>query len=95
MATLRARVPKSDGTNLPPCDYGLDNLMWSGTAILNSVSLPLWETVEKDLGIDASDPETFAAVVYKLQQVSSTAVRALVDKLKSLSLIKEPGQDRK
>jgi hypothetical protein len=32
-------------------------------------------------------------VVYKLQQVSSAAVRALVDELKNLSLLKEPGQD--
>jgi hypothetical protein len=71
VATLRAKVPKAAGTLLPPCDYNLDNLKWSGKAILNSVSLPLWETVEKDLGVDATGPEAFAAVVYKLQQVSS------------------------
>jgi hypothetical protein len=93
VATLRAGVPKADGTTHLPCDYDLDNLKWSGKAILNSVSLPLWETVEKDLGVDASGPEAFAAVVYKLQQVSSAAVRALVDELKNLSLLKEPGQD--
>jgi hypothetical protein len=67
----------------------------SGKAILNSVSLPLWETVEKELTVDASGLEAFAAVVYKLQQVSSAAVRALVDELKGLSLLKEPGQDVK
>jgi transcriptional regulator NrdR family protein len=93
VATLRAGVPRMDGTISPRCDYDLDNLKWSGKAILNSVSLPLWETVEKDLGVDASGPEAFAAVVYKLQQVSSAAVRALVDELKALSLLKEPGQD--
>ena len=93
VATLRAGVPKDDGTISPPCDYDLDNLKWSGKAILNSVSLPLWETVEKDLGVDASGPEAFAAVVYKLQQVSSAAVRTLVDELKALSLLREPGQD--
>jgi hypothetical protein len=71
----------------------LDNLKWSGKAILNSITLPLWETVEKDLRVDRSGPEAFAAVVYKLQQVSSEAVRTLVDELKSLSLLKEPGQD--
>jgi hypothetical protein len=75
------------------CDYDLDNLRWSGKAVLNSVSLELWETVEKDLGADAVGPEVFTAVVYKLQQVSSAAVRSLVDDLKKLSLIKEPGQD--
>jgi hypothetical protein len=93
VSTLRAGVPKTDGTLSPPCDYDLDNLKWSGKAILNSISLPLWETVEKDLGVDASGPEAFAAVVYKLQQVSSAAVRTLVDELKALSLLKEPGQD--
>jgi hypothetical protein len=95
VATLCAGVPKSDGTTFPPCDYDLDNLKWSGKAILNSVLLPLWETVEKDLGVDASGPEAFAVVVYKLQQVSSAAVCALVDELKDLSLIKEPRQDVK
>lgn len=59
------------------------------------MSLPLWETVEKDLGADDSGPEAFAAVVYKLQQVSSAAVRTLVDKLKDLSPLKEPGEDIK
>jgi hypothetical protein len=93
VATLRAGVPKADGTLLPPYDYDLDNLKWSGKAILNSVSLPLWETVEKDLGVDVTGPEAFAAVVYKLQQVDSAAIRALVDELKNLSLLKEPGQD--
>jgi hypothetical protein len=94
--TLRSTgVPKPDSTVSSPCDYDLDNLKWSGKAILNSVTLPLWETVEKDLGIDASGPKAFATVVYKLQQVSSAAVCMLVDELKNLSLLKEHGQDVK
>jgi hypothetical protein len=92
VATLCTGIPKLDGTLLPPCDYGLDNLKWSGKAILNRVLLPLWETVEKDLSVDASGPKAFAAVVYKLQQVSSAAVCALVNELKDLSLLKEPRQ---
>jgi hypothetical protein len=52
------------------CDYDHDNLKWSGKAILNSVSLELWETAEKDLGADTVGLEVSAAVVYKLQQVS-------------------------
>jgi hypothetical protein len=95
VATLHAGVPKTDGTVYSPCDYNLDNLKWSGKAILNSVSLPLWETVENDLCVHGSGPKAFAAVVYKLQQVSSGAVQTLVDKLKALSLLKEPGQDVK
>jgi hypothetical protein len=95
VAMMRAGVPQAGGTILPPCNYDLDNLKWSGKAILNSMSLPLWEMVEKNLGVDAFGPEAFAAVVYKLQQVSSAAVRALVNELKDLSLLKEPGQDVK
>jgi hypothetical protein len=93
VSTLCAGVPATDGAANPPCDYELDNLKWSGKAILNSMTLPLWETVKKDLGVDASGPESFAAVVYKLQQASSAAVCTLVDELKALSLLKEPGQD--
>jgi hypothetical protein len=93
VATLHAGVLKTDGTVLPPCDYDLDNLKWSGKAVLNSVSLPLWETVGKDLGVHGSGPKAFIAVVYKLQQVCSAAIRTLVDELKALSLLKEPGQD--
>jgi hypothetical protein len=36
VATLRAGVPKADGTTHLPCDYDLDNLKWSGKAILNN-----------------------------------------------------------
>jgi hypothetical protein len=93
VTTLRSGVPKPDGTLLPVCDYDGDNLKWSGKAILSSITLALWETVEKDLGVDASGPEAFASVISKLQQVNSAAIRSLVDELKSLSLIKEPGQD--
>jgi hypothetical protein len=49
----------------PVCDYDLNNLKWSGKAILDSVSLELWETVEKDLGAAAVGSEVFAAGVYK------------------------------
>jgi hypothetical protein len=45
--------------------------------------------------VDASGLKDFAAVVYKLQQVCSAIVHTLVDELKDLSLLKEPGQDVK
>jgi hypothetical protein len=64
VTTLHAGIPKVNGTILPPCDYNLDNLKWSLKDILNSsASLLLWEMVEKDLGLDASGPNNFAAVV--------------------------------
>lgn len=61
--------------------------------ILNSDSLALWETIEKDLKIDASGPKAITGAVYKLQQVNTIAVHSLVKHLKELSLLKEPGQD--
>ena len=76
-----------------PCPYDLDNLKWSGKAIMNSITLELWETIEKDLGADADGPEVFGTIISKLQQVNAASVRALVDKLKTMSLINEPGQN--
>ena len=59
---------------LPPlqlvCEYDLENLKWNGKAIMQSIYLELWETIEKDLCCDPSGPEAFAAAVYKLQKVS-------------------------
>jgi hypothetical protein len=95
IATLRTGVPAADGSLLSICNYNLDNLKWSGKAILNNITLALWETVEKDLGANNSNPEAFASVVLKLQQVSLAAVCTLVDELKGLYLLKEPGQDIK
>ena len=93
VATLHTGVPRMDGTVSPWCDHDLDNLKWSGQVILNNVSPPLWETVEKDLGIDATGPKAFDVDVYKCQQVRFAAVRYLGDKLKVLLLLKEAGRD--
>jgi hypothetical protein len=79
--------------NLPVCEYDVDNLKWSGRAIMNSISLDLWETIEKDVGVGANGPVTYAAVISKIQQVSASSVRSLVDKLKKMHLLQEPGQD--
>jgi hypothetical protein len=76
-----------------PCTYDMDNLMWSGKAIMNSLALDLWETIEKDIGVQAGGPIAYAAVVGKIQQVSASSVRSLVTKLKVMNLIKEPGQN--
>jgi hypothetical protein len=74
-------------------NYNLDNLKWSRKAILNIISLTLWETIEKDFRINASGPKAFSGAVYKLQQMNSAAICSLVKRLQELSLLKEPGQD--
>jgi hypothetical protein len=93
VATLHSGTPNSDVTLQAVCDYDLDNVKWSRKVILNSITLALWETVEKDLGMDTSGPEAFTSVVSKLQHTSLDAVRSLIDELKGLSLIREPGQN--
>jgi hypothetical protein len=32
--------------DLPVCEYDIDNLKWSGKAVMNSIGLDLWETIE-------------------------------------------------
>ena len=62
---------------------------------MNSISLYLWVSIEKYLGIGANGPATYAAVISKIHQVSLSAICNLVDDLSKISLIKEPGQDVK
>ena len=92
-------MPPNESTPvyLPPlqlvCEYDLDNLKWIGKAIMQSISLKLWETTKKYLGCDPLVPESFVAVVYKLQYVNLAAVHVLVKELQYPNLINEPGQD--
>jgi hypothetical protein len=81
---------KDDGT---PCDYDLNNLQWSSQAILSSLDLQLWSEIEKEVSFDATGPEVLIAVIERKQQVNSSSIRHLVDKLKGLHIAKEPGQD--
>jgi hypothetical protein len=79
--------------NLPNCERGIDDFKWSGEAIMNSISLDLSETVEKDVGGSAGEAVTCAAVICEIQQGSASSVQSLVDKLKKMHLFQEPGQD--
>ena len=70
-AAIDAAENESTPVFFPPlqlvCEYDLDNIKWSGKAIMQNISLEIWETIEKDLDCNPSGPEAFAAVVYKLQ----------------------------
>ena len=70
-ASIDAAGNKSTPVYFPPlqlvCEYDLENFKWSGKAIMQIISLELWETIEKDLDCDPSGPEAFASVVYKSQ----------------------------
>ena len=59
VATLRARVPKTDGNASLPCNYDLDNLKWSGKALPNSATLPRWERLKRELDVESVGEESF------------------------------------
>ena len=75
---------------LPICKFDYDNLSWIGKCVLASIMLELWDTIEKDLGYDASIPEFFCAIIQKQQQVNSSAVRTLFRALQTIRLADEP-----
>ena len=77
----------------PVCHYNVDNLKWIGKAIMKSISLNLWGFIGKYLGVIANGPDAYAAVIPKIQQVISYAIRNLVDELRKMPLINKPGQD--
>ena len=77
----------------PVCDYGVDNLKWNGKSIMNSTSIDICESIEKDLGIRANGHTTYASVISKIRQFRSFAIRNLVDELRKMYFIKEPVQD--
>lgn len=91
------RTIAQDGTvtmsRLGVCTYDQDNLKWSGKAIRNSITLQLWETMERALGLEATGPEVFAWIVNKLQQSSASSVRAKVKELTDMNLKSQPGQN--
>ena len=75
------------------CEFDIDNLKWSRKAIVNSITLNMWEHIEKDLEIDISGPEIFAMIIRKQQHLNSSSVRKLIQELQNLKLINEPGQN--
>ena len=86
---LREGLPTSAG----PCTFDEDNLIWSGKAVLNSISLDMWESIEKSLPPYPSGPEVFGAVIRKKQYLNASSVRKMVDQLQGMKLISEPGQN--
>ena len=78
---------------IPVCPYNLDNLKWSGKAMINSISQYLWQCIEKEVGYSATGPEIFVSVVEKTQQISDASLRIMVEKLRELKLKNEPAQD--
>jgi len=77
------------------CPYDVDNLRWSGKAILSSITQDLWIRIEKELPVahETTGPHALAAVVSHMQQINASSVRQLVKQLEALSLKKESEQN--
>ena len=60
---------------------------------MSSIYLDLWESIDKYLGIEANGRATYTAVISKIQQVRQSAICNLVNDLRKIYSIKEPGQD--
>ena len=70
------------------CPYDQDNLRWSGEAVLGSISLDLWQRIEKELPTDGdvTGPQVLAAIVSHMQQVNSSGVRQPIKSLEGMQL---------
>lgn len=69
------------------------NLAMSAKFLKNSVSLELWDTVQKDLPINAFGPQILYQIITSHQMVSASAIRSLVKTLERMQLKTEPGEN--
>ena len=69
------------------------NLAMSAKFLKNSVSLELWDTVQKDLPINAFGPQILYQIITSHQMVSASAIRSLVKTLEHMQLKTEPGEN--
>ena len=51
----------------PVCDCDVNHLKWSGKSIMNIISLDLWDSIKKYLGIGANGPATYAVVILNIR----------------------------
>jgi Zinc knuckle len=77
----------------PVCPHDIANLDRAGKFIMNSITLPLWSIIEKEVGCNPSGPAALHAIVQDAQVSTASMVQSLINQLKSLSLKHEPGQD--
>ena len=75
------------------CPFDLDNLAWSGRFIMNSITTPLWETIEKKVGAELTDLAAFYAIIQDAQVLTASMVQNLTNQLAGMSLKQELEQD--
>jgi hypothetical protein len=80
-------------TNTSPCPYDKVNARLSAKFIKQSIGPTLFDRIDRELPSTASGPRVLLHCIAKLQATTSTAQRALVDRLIKLKLKDEPGKN--
>jgi hypothetical protein len=75
------------------CPYDATNLKTSGIAVRASLSTTMLQRIKGMVAVDASGPETLAAVVAAHQVLDTTGCRILVEELKRLKLREFPAEN--
>jgi hypothetical protein len=68
------------------CPYDLNNLKTSGTAVCASLSTTMLNRIKGMVAVDASGPETLAAVIQAHQVLDSSGCRILCEELARMRL---------
>ena len=92
---LQNRVHR-DGTNKNPqdvCRFDIENLELTGKYIMNSLTVDLWNIIEKEVGANVDEPTALHAIVQQAQVSTASMVQKLTGQLKEMSLKHEPGQN--
>ena len=87
--TLKQGVPDGQGGTLEPCPYDEENLRWSGSLIVESISFNLWQRIEHDIAYDVSGPHALLAIVQQQQLLNYEAKWAAKKNLEGLKLPRE------
>ena len=77
----------------PRCPYDKQNLEWSGSYILNSLTKKLHSDVTQTTGQYPYGPEVLREVINIKQQLDSTAIRVIEQELQKLCLDCEPAEN--
>jgi hypothetical protein len=75
------------------CSYDASNLKTSGIAIRASLSTSMLQRIKGMVPVDASGPETLAAVVAAHQILDTSGCRNLVEELRKLKLRDFPAEN--
>ena len=91
--TLQTGVPGPDGIAQPPCAWDDQNLVWSGTKIMNSITNALRLEIVSDVGTHPTGPTALCKIMQTHQRMTANSLRLLETTLKNMDLRKEPAEN--